>query len=133
MIAFADTGYYVALLNPRDRYHGIATECSKACRFTVVTTEYVLMELGNYLSGSARGSFLSLCTALREDAHTEIVPSSPALFGQVLDLYAKRDDKHWSLTDCRSIVVMQVRGIREALSFDHHFEQAGFSLIPSIR
>jgi predicted nucleic acid-binding protein len=38
----------------------------------------------------------------------------------------QRPDKEWSLTDCNSFVVMQHEGISEALTGDHHFEQAGF-------
>ena len=41
-------------------------------------------------------------------------------------LFAERPDKDWSLTDCISFVVMQEQGICEALTADHHFEQAGF-------
>lgn len=44
----------------------------------------------------------------------------------VLHLYAARLDKGWSLTDCISFVVMQQHGIREALTGDRHFAQAGF-------
>jgi len=43
-----------------------------------------------------------------------------------LELYARRPDKSWSLTDCISFVVMTDRGLTEALTGDHHFEQAGF-------
>jgi predicted nucleic acid-binding protein len=32
----------------------------------------------------------------------------------------------WSLVDCASFVVMRQQGIVEALTTDHHFEQAGF-------
>jgi hypothetical protein len=41
-------------------------------------------------------------------------------------LYRQRADKDWSLTDCISFVVMRQRGLTEALTGDHHFEQAGF-------
>jgi predicted nucleic acid-binding protein len=35
--------------------------------------------------------------------------------------------KDWSLTDCISFVVMEERGVTEALTSDRHFEQAGFA------
>ncbi len=38
-------------------------------------------------------------------------------------------DKEWSLTDCISFVVMEERGLIGALTSDHHFEQAGFSVL----
>ena len=41
-------------------------------------------------------------------------------------MFAARPDKDWSLTDCISFVVMQERNIQDALTADHHFEQAGF-------
>jgi len=43
-----------------------------------------------------------------------------------IQLYASREDKEWSLTDCISFFVMQREAITEALTGDHHFEQAGF-------
>jgi hypothetical protein len=43
-----------------------------------------------------------------------------------LDLFAKRPDKNWSVTDCISFVVMEDEGVAAALTGDNHFEQAGF-------
>ena len=33
------------------------------------------------------------------------------------------------MTDCLSFVVMQHKGITQALTADHHFEQAGFTAL----
>lgn len=41
-------------------------------------------------------------------------------------LWTARSDKDWSLVDCASFVVMQQLKLTEALTTDHHFEQAGF-------
>lgn len=39
-------------------------------------------------------------------------------------------DKAFSYTDCTSFVVMRERRVRQALTSDHHFAQAGFQLVP---
>lgn len=47
---FVDTWYYLAVFNPKDPLHGMATSWSRRSRRPFVTTEYVLLELGNALS-----------------------------------------------------------------------------------
>ena len=56
----------------------------------------------------------------------EIVPTSEELYQRAFQLYQSRADKEWGLTDCVSFVVMQDRGLSDALTTDKHFEQAGF-------
>jgi hypothetical protein len=46
-------------------------------------------------------------------------------------LFTSRADKDWSLTDCLSFIVMGRRNIRQALTADNHFEQAGFHAVLS--
>jgi len=45
---------------------------------------------------------------------------------KVWSLLNQPSDKVWSLCDAVSFVVMNERGIGEALTTDHNFEQAGF-------
>jgi len=54
-------------------------------------------------------------------------PLSEALLARGMALYRQRPDKAWSLTDCISFVVMGDERLTEALTGDHHFEQAGFA------
>ena len=70
-------------------------------------------------------------TQLRKDPSVTIVAISAKLYWQGWDLYVARADKGWSLTDCISFVVMEEKGIREALATDGDFEQAGFQLLLS--
>jgi hypothetical protein len=63
---------------------------------------------------------------LLNDPGAVFVPASPALFRQGRALFAARPDKEWSLVDCISFVVMKQRRLKEALTTDRHFVQAGF-------
>jgi len=124
---FADTAYYLALLNPRDALHARSVEQSRALISPVVTTAWVVHELADGLSSpKSRGAFLSFLETLEADENTTLVEPDPALWRRGLALYRARPDKAWSLTDCISSIVMTDRGLTDALTGDHHFEQAGF-------
>ena len=125
---FADTFYFLALINPADQHHGKAVSLTRAFRDRMVTTEWVITELADALAGTPRGRAEALATLadLQADPDALIIPFSATMMTEGLDLYARRPDKQWSLTDCVSFVVMWREGITEALTGDHHFEQAGF-------
>ena len=127
---FADTSFYVALSNDRDVSHAAAMDFSARYRGGIVTTEYILIELGNFLSRVGdRDVFLAVMDDLRSDPKTYVAPAGTGLFHDGLRLYAARHDKEWSMTDCISFVVMRDHGLTEALTGDRHFEQAGFKAL----
>jgi len=126
-IVFADAAFYVAALSARDVNHARAEAIGRTFCERVVTTEYILLEVATFVCESAhRAVFLGLLQALQKDPEVTIVPTSADLWQRGVALFAARPDKDWSLTDCISFVVMQDRGITDALAADHHFEQAGF-------
>jgi hypothetical protein len=128
--AFADAFYYLALVNPGDRTHQKAVRHSRDLSVSTFTTAWVLTEVADALAGlEQRGVFLALLERLRKDPTVTIVPPSEGLFERGLELFRKRPDKEWSLTDCISFVVMRQHGIPDALTGDHHFEQAGFRIL----
>lgn len=124
---FMDTGYWLALAVRSNQLHERAVRLSGSIRGLLVTSDAVLLELGDALARvPMRRYAVTLLTDIRTAPETEVVPLSPQLFARALELYAARPDKEWGLTDCVSFVVMRDRGIREALSADRHFVQAGF-------
>lgn len=127
---FADISFYQALLHKKDRWHEVATAIAERTKCIVLTTEYVLIELGGLMSrGQSRSLYVSFIERARLDETTTIVPASADLFAEGLSLFASRRDKEWSMTDCISFVLMKQHGIEEVLTTDHHFEQAGFTRI----
>ena len=131
--AFADADYWIALLNPLDRLHGKACSISPRLRgVRIITSEMVLVEVLAGLASKGhvlRQAAVKLVEQLRSNANVNIVPQTSIQFQEALKLYKDRQDKDWSLTDCASILVMQEEGISEALSYDKHFGQAGFTLL----
>jgi uncharacterized protein len=127
---FADTAYFLALLNPADQWHAIARDLSRSAPGSLLTTEFVLLEVGDGMSQPEnRGRFARLLELLRSQSDAEIVPAGNELFRQGCALHARRPDKAWSLTDCTSFTVMQERAIERALTSDQHFAQAGFQVL----
>lgn len=124
---FVDTFALLAMLNPADTRHREAMSWFDTSRRPLVVTEWVLTELADGLSAArTRAAAVTVERRPRADPRVTIVASSADLFRRGFELYARRPDKDWSLTDCISFVVMQDLGISEALTGDHHFEQAGF-------
>ena len=130
MLTFADTHYFIALLNAADDYHAAAMRWSRESRRPMLTTSWVLVEVGDAMTAPPyRSYFVSLVRALQEDARVTILGPEPILFDAGFDLFSRRPDKVWSLTDCISFVAMERAGAREALTADKHFVQAGFRVL----
>jgi hypothetical protein len=124
---FADTSYYVALLREGDRYHRPATRFAATYKGITVTTQYIVLELGNIFARStSRHRLLELLNTIEASNYDEVLSTSSALYDSGLELFRSRPDKNWSLTDCISFVAMDSLGVEEALTTDHHFEQAGY-------
>ena len=98
----------------------------------VVTTQLVLTETLDAMAGMGefrRRLAIRMLHNLEIDPYVEIVPQTDAQFRGAVERYASRGDQRWSLTDCASFLVMEERGITEALAYDRDFEQAGFAAL----
>jgi len=129
---FVDTSGWATLVDPsqilhiqmRTLYRNILQQKRR-----LVTSNYILSELVALLISPMRISRPSLVTfveGIKTSPYIEVVHIDATLDQQAWDLFKKRPDKKWTLVDCSSFVLMQQRGITEAITNDHHFEQAGF-------
>jgi len=124
---FVDTSYWIALLREKDALHEQAVAWQGRVSGRLITTEYVLVELADALcSPAVRAATKSAIELIQGSASIVVIPASSALMNEGLALFDSRRDKAWSLTDCISFVIMWRDGLDEALTSDHHFEQAGF-------
>jgi uncharacterized protein len=126
-VQFVDTHYLLALVNSRDKHHAAAIRLSQGKAARLVTTTWVLVEFADALSSVvSRSHAAPFLHEFLAKPFVEVVPPTREQFERALGRYAQRPDKEWSLTDCLSFLLMEERGISEALTADHHFEQAGF-------
>jgi predicted nucleic acid-binding protein len=130
---FLDTSYAVALSATTDENHARAVELADELETSgthFITTRAILLEIGNALSKVRhRSAAVKLLTALENDPKVEIVAASDELYRRAFETYRDRVDKEWGLIDCMSFVVMNDEGITDALTADHDFRQAGFSVL----
>lgn len=128
---FADTSYWIGLVNPRDQIHQRVIRITQQLfSVSLITTEMVLGELLNSFSDSPfRRAVAGMVQKLRNDRNVRIVPQTSEQFESALRRYKQAADKSWSLTDCASFEVMEAEQIQAALTHDQHFAQAGFGAL----
>jgi predicted nucleic acid-binding protein len=130
---FADTLYWIALVNSRDQWRQSAASLNaKLSNARLVTTDGVLTELANFFAeyGDVMGRKVALTIrAILEEEQIEVVTENRQTFLAGLAFYEARLDKAYSLTDCRSMNVMKERGIVDVLTHDSHFTQEGFNVL----
>jgi predicted nucleic acid-binding protein len=129
---FADTSGWGNLIDSSQVHHKMAVALYRQARQQkrkVVTTNYIITELVALLTSPlhiSRTTIISFIQGLKTSLYLEVVHINISLDTAAWQLIANREDKEWRLVDCSSFVVMQRYGLREALTADHHFEQAGF-------
>jgi predicted nucleic acid-binding protein len=132
-LLFADTFYWVALLNPRDSFHNAVMSYSRTLGAArVVTTDEIFTETLTFWSGSGpywRGLAAAQVRNLRKNPAIDVLPQTRADFDAALALFEARPDKGYSLTDCRSMLGLRALNVTEVLTNDHHFTQEGFTIL----
>lgn len=133
---FLDTSFAIALSSITDQHHAKAVKLANQLgirKTRLVTTEAILLEIGNALSKSKyRMAAIQLLESLESDPNVEIISLTKELYLAAFSLFKQRQDKEWGLVDCLSFILMQNRGITDALTADAHFQQAGFRALLKI-
>jgi len=129
---FVDSGAWIALASARDRHHAEADSLFRIAatlRLPLLTADRVVAEVHRFLLHRAG-------TAVAARA-LDRLESSPRLAVEFVRPEHHRAAREWlarlrdhpvSYTDAVSFAVMTARRCRTALSFDRHFQTAGFDL-----
>lgn len=130
---FIDTSGWMAYLVVSETHHALAEQELRQAigspQITIYTTDHVLAELVALLTTRRvpRQQILDDVGHLLLAPRIQKLYTDQALFLDAWELLQRRPDKEWWLADAISIPQMQRLGVMEALTNDHHFEQAGFT------
>ena len=96
-IVFADTGYWIAVINPDDELHESAGNVAERLgEFRIVTSEMVLVEFLNFMGRQGEYKRRLAVETLREianDPQVDVVPQTSQQFNAAVDLYENRLDQ----------------------------------------
>ena len=123
---FLDTSGLLCYLDGAETGHDTSARLIRSARL-MLTHSYVLAELVAlaHARGLPRPVILEFLAELELDLGISVVYVDEELHRAAVALLSRRLDKTYSLCDAVSFVLMERRGLREALTTDHHFEQAG--------
>ncbi len=83
-VVFADTLYFIALINPQDQWRANAINADNVVRESrLITTETVLIEILNFTAGygsNLRKAVASFVRDLLQDGEVEVIPHTHELF-----------------------------------------------------
>lgn len=134
MALLLDTSFVIALEMARDNQHKAAAKYWQSYVQNpqpLVTTDWVFTEIVTFFN--ARGlhtKAVEVGERLLQSQLVEIVHITPELRSLAWTFFKRHGDKQYSLADCASFVLMSKRRISRALTFDDHFAQAGFTVVP---
>lgn len=124
----------MACADRSDPAHAKSVACRDArlrAGAVLLTTDYVIDETLTLLRlrlglPAARAWWQRVSSSRRLVA----VPVDPELRESAFSWFFRYDDKEFSFTDCTSFALMTRENLREALTTDRHFRQAGFEMLP---
>jgi uncharacterized protein len=124
---FADTSFWFALQERRDRRHEQARALVRAGIGRACTSNHVVGETWTLLCRRAgHTAAVGFLDRLAELPGVEVVHVDPAMESDAWIWLRRHDERGYSFVDATSFAVMRRRRIREALAFDGDFSAAGF-------
>jgi predicted nucleic acid-binding protein len=132
MNIFIDTAAFLAVLNANDDYHPVANQSWEeilASDSVLYSTNYVILEttalLLHRFGVDAVRLFESAILPIIEIAWVD-----KAVHRQGISALLVANRRDLSLVDCTSFEIMRQFGLEIAFTFDLHFYEQGFTVIP---
>jgi len=133
-VLFVDTAAWIGLTDASDQYHEPAARFYRASATNatgLLTSSLVLAEsyalLRRALPSHRAVDWLD---QILSSSRLEVVYDTPEILRRALRLLTRYADHAFSLVDAVSMQIMHDRDLRAVFTFDHHFQIAGYMVVP---
>ncbi len=129
-MAFVDTSFLVAAANPRDSHHGYALRLQSTLDRQLLTTSHVLGEAWILaLRRSTRERAMEIIRRVHHSPRFTVIHPDAAIEDRAWTWLFHHEEREYSFVDAVSFEVMRSQRVTDVLSFDTHFEAAGFRVL----
>ncbi|MDM8564858.1 PIN domain-containing protein [Candidatus Halobeggiatoa sp. HSG11] len=129
---FVDTSALIVIGNKNDDFHKQAVIIQKKLLQTnnrfLITNAIVLELLNSFSQSKYKPIAIQLIKLINDSKQWHCSPIDKYI-PKGIEMFQKRLDKDWSLVDCISIIVAKNYNVTDIFTTDHHFEQAGFTIL----
>jgi predicted nucleic acid-binding protein len=134
MNVFIDTAAFLAFLNADDRFHQPARQAWEdmlSSKSILFSSNYVLLETTTLLQhrfglAAVRLFEMDILPVI------EVAWVDEAIHQNAMNALLVANRRNLSLVDCTSFEIMRQINLETVFSFDHHFQEQGFRVIPPL-
>jgi predicted nucleic acid-binding protein len=134
MNTFIDTAAFLAVLNASDQFHSSARQIWHeilSADSLLFSSNYVILETITLLQHRFGMEAVRLFESEVLPA-IEVIWVDEAMHKQGLSALLVSNRRSLSLVDCTSFEIMRQLGLGEIFTYDPHFREQGFTVIPSL-
>lgn len=132
---FVDTGGWLAVLDPKDKYHPQAADFFRQALSTygyLITTNMVIAETYvNIRRHSSHVKAIAFLNLIEQSGRIRCLWSDEELEVAAREILRLYNDQDFSYTDAVSFALMQREAITDVFAFDRHFRTMGFNVLPA--
>lgn len=130
---FVDTAGLYALADRKDAAHHAAATATRSLLDAggrLILTDYIIDEAATLAKVRAgRHAAVKLLDLVEHSAGFSMEWIGPARFAEAKRFFRQHADHGYSFTDCTSFVTLRNLRLRDVLTTDRHFAEAGFTLL----
>jgi len=134
-IVFVDTSAHYAIINKSDNNHKIAREFLEFAEknyFSFFTSNFIVAETHALILKKITLGYDVAINFLEEAKKSNKVPERITVEDEerAYQIIIKYKDKDFTYIDATSFAIMERLGITRVFTFDSHFSQYGFQIVP---